>query len=609
MSLSTRFIVSFFFFSLPGVGTAQSNVWSDTFIPTQLDGGAINGFGSFFPIFQADESLSGYSYQFVEDRADGNESHLLGHFDRQGSLQWAVRLQTDGDPRIERVEPAIMDPNRFFAIMAEADPAGDDFQAFHVGLFNADDLSAVYTRRLPIESFLTSFTNTRADVHFELRTGREDRIDVLNIAPDGSTAFHKRYRSPQFETTNFIGQQRSQRDELRNGEALTTFSRTAPAEEGAARDFIESIIRMRTQANGMILGEVTAFDFMTDSAFNSAEPWFFPDQSVLYIINAAAPIGDDATESYLIKLSASGDLQWARTITGTAIEGVRPIDDRVYLQGLASQNGEADLRNSLLRLNPENGELMGQIHFARPANSNFSNILVTREAIYMSYGNNFFSDEPDPQVYLQLNADLEPQIARTYTGVGSPLFLDPDSEISDPDQLLLSIETENGLQAFSLGRDLQPLNGCNLFLETTPELVSDFAITESALPVSTRTIAVDVEDLTMPVEEASFELSRFNLTLTEACPSLPAPSEAPEIELNGASITLRFQTTEGFNYLVQKSATLTGFQTMETIEGSGEIAVFSEAFSGLKNFYQIVTVPSPAMIRRDVDHGEMKIPN
>ncbi len=488
-----------------------------------------------------------------------------------GTLDSVVRL--DGQGRFLSGVMAVKEGTELWVssdlnLLYAFDPA-DSSNALNLGVYQADSLTPVYERGLAIpggDLEAVQLAGGQVAVVQDANT----TVSVVLLNSSGAVAWAKRYDSASFGAGGLGGSQSVFLRALPTG-YLLDLTQTKVTLIGTEVSFASTNILIRLAAGGEvqwakkytgITGVIGGFVSVTESG-----------NLILHGSKTTSP-GTDASSlsSVLIKLDANGNPVWGREIADLSLSPSSELPGNKLLVMGSVGDWEDEDRESVFGIIDAAGNLERQVAVRLGATAyGFAWAQGDRIRYSLQSGTNTAS--LTDAVIGSSSLQLDDWTWRGFSRPAEEPFLFPLDGSTDSLFSYFDAETHSVGLAI-LDDHLQPQGSCALFVDASVEVVPG-SLVVSEVTVSVADETVGVTDFVPETQPATIPLQAFTVAEEDFCEGGSGGDPTPTVltvHPNGsAEVVVAFDTVQGFNYTLERAATLTGndWQSVEIVPGTG----------------------------------------
>ncbi|WP_372796037.1 hypothetical protein, partial [Pontiella sp.] len=320
--------------------------------------------GGFFP--------TGNGYSMYANSTSTNASGqysipALARFNTSGDLLWSVYMDAGQDSSDQELQAVFGNLDEFFAGYID-----ESNEVVKLSIYNTN-LVAEYAVQFPVSA--AEILNNSAQVSLDaddyatVLRNIGTTVKTLVLSETGAELVDKTFSSPLFsaDTPGFVTQQ-ALFDRLSgiDGYLLSVFI------QRSFFDFSDPFNPVFGTTNTVVAvqlddaGDInwaTNFSLVSDLPVTPVQT-LDENGNVVYILNdGIAGLGGQTNFAHVVKLNASGGLDWAKTIDDVVLTPARIVSSGVWISGTSSlsTNGTSDA--VLLRLDGASGSLLAQATF------------------------------------------------------------------------------------------------------------------------------------------------------------------------------------------------------------------------------------------------------
>lgn len=483
----------------------------------------------------------------------------LAHLDSQGRFLSGVMAVNEGTELWASADLSLL--------YAFRSPAGSNVQA--VGVYQAGSLTPVYERGLLLPGgTLQAFQIDGGQVAVLQDANTNFSVVVLNAS--GNVAWAKRYASARFGIGGVGSSQSAFLRPLPTGYLLDV-NQTKTTLSGTEVTFATTNILIRLGAGGEVqwsknysgvTGILTSFVTVTENG----------DVFLLGARNTFFGTDTNSFGTVVIKLDANGNPLWSKDIAGASLTLSSDLPgNKVLVTGQIGDFGDEE-QQSLFGILDASGHLERQVVVsAGAATWGFAWAGADRIRYSLQSGTNATSLADT--VVGSSSLQLDDWRWRRFSRATDDAFLFPLPGSTDS---LFSYfdEDTHALGLLKLNNQLQFQGECALFVETSVQVTpGSLEVSEATVSVSNENIGVT--DFVPETQSVTIPLESFTVVEVHACEGGSGGDPQPtilSIRPNGSNeVIVSFDTVAGFNYTLERSATLenSDWLSVEIVPGTG----------------------------------------
>jgi hypothetical protein len=484
------------------------------------------------------------------------------------------------------------------AVLHATDGSGGANQ-LTVGAYRLDNqLAPIYQRVLPLSGpghTVSQLSNGRVAVVQDL----DDEMEVVVFSDTGTVSWAKRYASARFgadSSGGFPGFGGSQTVDLRQmpGGLLLVVSQSKTTVDDETVTVATTNILARLTENGVVSW---AKRYTGSGAFFAPMVNVTREGTIVLQGFKGDLTGEDpsASGSVLIRLDANGDPVWSKEFAGPSLSVLADLPGNGMLVGGTLLDSEGDEGASMYGVLDSAGNLQQQVELGF-GTANYSFGIRQGDRIRYTLHTGTSGSALETVLVGTSSLQLDGWTWRRYSKAVDFAGLIPEEQGTSSVFSAFN-EEQHRLDVVRLDGALQVTAACPLFVDAVVEVTpTSFTGLDVNLSVTTETITVT--DFVPETFSGNIEFEAFTVGESSICDDGPGGEPLPATLLiaRGAAgeVIVEFDTVQGFDYSVERTATLglDGWSEIETVPGSG--ARISRTYGSGENaaYYRVRTSSS-----------------